>query len=67
MFVLSMKPGKIHFHQMKCTNFKFILALPTHGLKCLVFEPEALKEWKTEVEHPVYGIKISNNAYQKIV
>ena len=38
---------------MKCANFKHILALPIDGIKCLVFEPEALEKWKMEVKHPV--------------
>ena len=32
---------------------KHILAFPTKGLKCIVFELKALEKWKIEVGHPV--------------
>ena len=40
---------------MKFTHFKHILALPTYGLTCPGFEWWALKKWKMEPGHPVYG------------
>ena len=53
MFILLSKSGKVYFWQMKCTNFKHILALLTYDLKSPVVEQEALKKSKTEPGHPV--------------
>ena len=55
MFILLSKSGKVYFWQMKCTNFKHILALLTYALKSPVFEQEALKKSKMEPGHPVDG------------